>query len=198
MRSPQSSHSTKVRKRSLKRFNELDDLDPEIVEALMEGVNGGKFASFKGTGNISAKAARKLIPELLRGKTYDIACGEVGYDFNKQIDTSIQDIKNPVVQRALTQAVKQVEVLVRCYGRPGKIHIELMRDVGKSAAERGEIERGLNKRTTEREKNRQEFLALVKGENCNRDDLQVYELLKEQHFNCAYCETANCDQITTS
>ncbi len=172
-----------------KQFNRLD-LDTETVEVLMEGVHDGKFASFKGTGNISAKAARKLIPELLRGKTYDIACDEVGYDFNKQIDTSIKDIKNPVVQRALTQAVKQVEVLVRFYGRPGKIHLELLRDVGKSARERGEIERGLNKRTTEREKNRQEFLDCVESTECSRDDVQKYELLKEQHFNCAYCEIA--------
>ena len=181
-----------------KRFDGLD-LEPETVETLMEGVKDGKFAPFKGTGNISAKAARKLIPELLRGKTYDIACDEVGYDFNKGIDTSIRDIKNPVVQRALTQAIKQVEVLVRCYGRPGKIHLELLRDVGKSARERGEIERGLSRRTTEREKNRQEFLDCVGLSSCSRDDVQTYELLKEQNFRCAYCDTyLRPDQIVAS
>ena len=181
-----------------KRFEDLD-LDPETVETLMEGVNDGKFASFKGTGNISAKAARKLIPELLRGKTYDIACNEVGYDHAKSIETSIQDIKNPVVQRALTQAIKQVEVMVRCYGRPSRIHLELLRDVGKSAKERGEIERGLNKRTSEREKNRQEFLDCAGLAECSRDDVQIYELLKEQNFRCAYCDTyLRPDQIVAS
>ena len=181
-----------------KRFDSLD-LEPETVETLMEGVHNGKFAPFKGTGNISAKAACNLIPELLRGKTYDIACNEVGYDFNKGLDTSIQDIKNPVVQRALTQAIKQVEVLIRCYGRPGKIHLELLRDVGKSARERGEIERGLNKRTSEREKNRKEFLGCVGLTQCSRDDVQIYELLKEQSFRCAYCDTyLRPDQIVTS
>ena len=180
------------------QFGKLD-LDAETVEALMEGVHNGKFAAFKGTGNVSAKAARKLIPELLRRKTYDIACNNVGYDFNKGLDTSIQDIKNPVVQRALTQAVKQVEVLVRCYGRPGKIHLELLRDVGKSARERGEIERGLKQRTGEREENRQEFLECVGLTQCSRDDVQIYELLKEQNFRCAYCDTyLRPDQIVAS
>ncbi len=171
-----------------KRFDSLD-LDSETVEVLMEGVNDGKFASFKGTGNISPKAARKLIPELLRGRTYDKACDDVGYDHAKRFETGIEDIKNPVVQRALTQAIKQVEVLVRCYGRPSQIHIELMRDVGKSADERGRIERGLNKRTNDREKSREEFLELVNRESCSFDDLRMYELLKEQKCRCPYCGT---------
>ena len=172
-----------------RRFDNLE-LDAETVETLMEGVNEGKFASFKGTGNVSAKAARKLIPELLRGKTYNIACDEVGYDFNNQIDTNIQDIKNPVVQRALTQAIKQVQVLVRRYGRPGKIHTELLRDVGRSAEERGKMEHGIQKRSDEKQKHREKFKELINAEDCTHDDVEKYELLKEQQFNCAYCERA--------
>ena len=182
-----------------KRFNDLD-LDSETVEVLMEGVNQGRFASFKGTGNISAKAARKLIPELLRGKTYDIACNEVGYDHNQSLETSIENIKNPVVQRALTQALKQISVLVRCYGRPSEIRVELMREVGKSADERGRMERGLNKRANDREKSRDEFLGLVPRESCSRDELRMFELLKEQNHRCPYCDLklSPMDIITSS
>jgi CRISPR-associated endonuclease Csn1 len=170
-----------------KRLDELP-LEPDTIDSLMENLEANKFNRFKGTGNISAKAARKIIPELLRGKTYDIACDEVGYDHTKGLDTSIQDIKNPVVQRALAQAIKQVEVLVRCYGRPYKIHVELMREVGKSANERGEMERGIKKRTAERDQHRQDFLSTVGLQSCSRDDLQIYELLKEQNFRCPYCD----------
>ena len=170
-----------------KRFDSLD-LEPETIETLMEGVNNGKFASFKGTGNISAKAARKLIPELLRGRTYDKACDDVGYDHAKSLETSIKNIKNPVVQRALTQALKQISVLVRCYGRPSEIRVELMREVGKSADERGRMERGLNKRANDREKSREEFLGLVPRESCSRDELRMFELLKEQNHRCPYCD----------
>ena len=179
----------------------LDDLaiETETVDKLMENVEAGKFATFKGTGNISAKAAQNLIPELLRGKTYDIACDEAGYNHTEGLDTSIRDIKNPVVQRALTQSIKQVEVLVRCYGRPSKIFVELMREVGKSADERGAIERGLNRRTSERDKNRKEFLDCVGITSCSSDDVQMYELLKEQNFRCPYCDTyLRPDAIVTS
>ena len=170
-----------------KRFENLE-LDSETVEVLMQGVKKGKFASFKGTANISAKSARKLIPELIRGRVYSAACDEVGYDFNKGRDTCIQDIKNPVVQRALTQSLKQVALLTRLYGRPRAIHVELGRKVGKSADERGNIERGVKKRTSERDKNGQEFLELVNRESCSRDELQMFELLKEQNFRCPYCD----------
>ncbi len=170
-----------------KRFDSLD-LESETVETLMEGVHDGEFVSFKGTGSISAKAARKLIPELLRGKTYDIACNEVGYDHAKSLDTSIENIKNPVVQRALTQALKQISVLVRCYGRPSEIRVELMREVGKSADERGRMERGLNRRADDLEKSRKEFLGLVPRESCSRDELRMFELLKEQNHRCPYCD----------
>ena len=170
-----------------KRLESLD-LEPETVKILMDGVNDGKFASFKGTGNLSAKAARKLIPELLRGRTYDKACDDVGYDHAKSLETSVENIKNPVVQRALTQAMKQIEVLVRCYGRPLKIHVELMREVGKSAQDRADMERGLNKQANAREKSREEFLSLVPLETCSRDELRMYELLKEQQYRCPYCD----------
>ncbi len=116
-------------------------LEPEIIDALMESVADGKFATFKGTGRLSAKAARRLVPEMLRGKRYDVACTAVGYDHTKGLDISISDIKNPVVQRALTQAIKQIELLVRCFGHPDRIHVEPMRDVGKSAEVRGQIDR---------------------------------------------------------
>ena len=170
-----------------KRFEDLD-LEPETIEVLMGGVNDGKFASFKGTGNISAKAARKLIPELLRGHVYSDACDEVGYDHAKGLESSIENIKNPVVQRALTQALKQISVLVRCYGRPSEIRVELMREVGKSADERGRIERGLTKRANDREKSREEFLGLVPRESVSRDELRMFELLKEQNHRCPYCD----------
>ena len=170
-----------------KRFENLD-LEPETVEVLMQGVTEGKFASFKGTGNVSAKAARKLFPELLRGKTYDIACDEVGYDHAKSLESSIENVKNPVVQRALTQALKQISVLVRCYGRPAEIRVELMRQVGKSADERGRMERGLNKRANDREESRKEFLDLITHETCSNDELRMFELLKEQNHRCPYCD----------
>lgn len=168
-------------------FNQLD-LSPETVQALMDGLSIGKFSKFKGTGHISAKAARNLIPEMLKGKRYDEACAAVGYDHAAARGVRIEHIKNPVVQRSLNQAIKQIEVLVREFGRPERIHIEMLRDVGKSAEERGKITRGLDRRRREREASEAEFKESAGISSCNRDQVQMYELMKEQTFRCPYCD----------
>ena len=160
-------------------------LEPETVEKVMNALS--KFSKFKGTGHISAKAARKLIPELLKANTYDKACNAVGYDHAAAQGTSIADIKNPVVQRSLNQAIKQVEVMVRKFGRPERIHVEMLREVGKSADERGQITRGLNRRRKEREGSEAELLESA-GIEGNRDQVQMYELMKEQTHRCPYCD----------
>ncbi len=168
-------------------FNQLD-LSPETVQALMDGLSIGKFSKFKGTGHISAKAARNLIPEMLKGKRYDEACAAVGYDHAAARGVRIEHIKNPVVQRSLNQAIKQIEVLVREFGRPERIHIEMLRDVGKSAEERGKITRGMERRRKEREESEAEFKESAGISSCNRDQVQMYELMKEQTFRCPYCD----------
>lgn len=169
------------------RFERLD-LSPETVQALMDGLSLGKFSKFKGTGHISSKAARKLIPELLKGKRYDEACAAVGYDHAAARGVRVEDIKNPVVQRSLNQAIKQVEVLVRKFGRPERIHVEMLRDVGKSAEERGKITRGVDRRRKEREGAGAEFMESAGTSSCTRDQVQMYELMKEQTFRCPYCD----------
>lgn len=168
-------------------FNRLG-LSPETIQALMKGLASGKFSKFKGTGHISAKAARKLTPEMLKGKRYDEACAAVGYDHAAARGMTVEDIKNPVVQRSLNQAIKQIEVLVREFGRPERIHVEMLRDVGKSAEERGKITRGLDRRRKEREVSEAEFKESAGISSCNRDQVQMYELMKEQTFRCPYCD----------
>lgn len=163
-------------------------LPPETVQALMDGLASGKFSKFKGTGHISAKAARKLTPEMLKGKRYDEACAAVGYDHAAARGVSIEDIKNPVVQRSLNQAIKQIEVLVREFGRPERIHVEMLREVGKSADERGKITRGLDRRRKEREGSVTEFIESAGVNSSNRDQVQMFELMKEQTYRCPYCD----------
>ena len=182
-------------------FNE-DDADIErkvstlglgehALGALLDGISKGAFKEFKGTGHISAKAARTLIPEMLKGRRYDEACNAVGYDHVATRRVNIRDIKNPVVQRSLNQAVKQVEALVSTFGRPERIHVELLRDVGKTAKIRGDIERSLKKRTAEREASETRLLIELTDlclSTVSRDDVQMFELMKEQGYRCPYCD----------
>ena len=165
---------------------------PETVEALMESAEAGAFKDFSGTADISAKAARKLIPHMLQGKVYSDACKSVGYPYAAAQQISISDIRNATVQRALTQAVKQVELLVRKFGRPKRIGVELVREVGKSAKVRGEIDSANKTRASERERNRENFVGDVKGlvtDDWRPSDHQLerYELMKEQGYKCPFC-----------
>lgn len=168
----------------------IDGLEPFLVEALMTGVEAGNFARFKRTGHISAKAARNILPHLLQGMVYSEACAAAGYDHTVERRIEITDIANPVVQRSLSEAIKQAVTLVHVFGaRPGRIIVELARDVGKSAEEREKMTKGLEKRTKAKEKAReslQQELAL--DDRPTDEQLRRYELWKEQNQRCLYSD----------
>ncbi|MDF1721443.1 MAG: type II CRISPR RNA-guided endonuclease Cas9 [Minwuia sp.] len=168
----------------------IDGLEPHLIEALMTGVEAGKFARFTRTGHVSAKAARNILPNLLQGMVYSQACAAAGYDHTAERRIEITDIANPVVQRSLSEAIKQTVTLVHVFGaRPGRIIVELARDVGKSAEEREKMTKGLEKRTRAKEKARetlQQELGL--GNRPTDEQLRRYELWKEQNQRCLYSD----------
>lgn len=162
-------------------------LDAPILEALMGGVADGAFAAFRGAGHISAKACRALIPHLAQGKVYSDACTAAGYNHAEQPETDLDSIANPVARKALGEALKQVNAIIRAHGMPAAIHVELARDVGKSAEERAEIERGIDKRNKQKDKLRQQYRDTVGGEP-NAEDLLRFELWKEQGGRSLYSD----------
>jgi len=170
----------------------LDDLglEPEVLAAVMEGVEYGRaFANFKGSGSLSVTACLRIIPGLRRGLDYAEACAAVGYDHAKRRTVDIADVKNPVARKALGEARKQVKTLIEEYGLPEYIHVELARDVGKSKEERDEIERGIEKRNKAKDKLRDEFRDLYRREPVlGSTDLLRFELWKEQKCRCLYTD----------
>jgi CRISPR-associated endonuclease Csn1 len=101
-------------------------------------------------------------------------------------------IGSPVARKSLIEAVKQFVALVNNHvalgGKlPGKVHVELARDVGKSAMERNQIKNGIEKRNKTLDKAAAEFsdcfgYAPRRGSN----DLLTYELAQEQQWVCLY------------
>lgn len=164
-------------------------LELPLIEALMAGVEAGKFRAFTGAGHISALAARRLHEPLGRGLVYSEACMEVGYNHAARAVVDLEDVRNPVARKALGEMLKQVRAIVREYGLPDAMHVELARDVGKSAEERDEITRGIEKRNKEKDRRRSEFAELLKREP-NADELLRYELWKEQNGRCLYSDEA--------
>ncbi|MGC1584701.1 MAG: type II CRISPR RNA-guided endonuclease Cas9, partial [Rhodomicrobium sp.] len=162
------------------------DIEPAILAAIEAGVADGTFGKFSKAGHISAKAARNIIPHLMRGLTYDKACEAAGYRHTDRVET---EISNPVARKAVLEAEKQVRVIVREYGVPQRIHVELARAVGKSADERKKIEDGIEKRNKEKDKLRDtEFPAAVGRSPHNGQELQRFELWKEQAGRSFYSD----------
>jgi CRISPR-associated endonuclease Csn1 len=182
-------------------------LDDAVLAALVDALDAGKFANFKGAAHISAKAARALLPHLEAGKRYDQACDLAGYNhaassfshvdhvtdkasFNKLVAEVGESIANPIARKALTEGLKQLWAMRNTYGLPGAIHIELARDVGNSLEKRKEIEKGINDATAQRNRERQEARDQLNVEDINGDTLLRYRLWKEQGGFCAYTGSA--------
>lgn len=165
-------------------------LDAPVHAALAAAVERGDFADFRQSGHVSAKAARKMIPRFLDGAPdYDKAAEAAGYVHTTRRTEPIEKIGSPTVRRSLGEAVKQVLAVLNELGaRPRCIHVELARDVGRSAEMRDEIRRGIEKRRKERETARVDFLALVGRERCSDEELLRYELWREQQERCVYTD----------
>jgi CRISPR-associated endonuclease Csn1 len=174
---------------SIRRGLEEIGLDGIVVDHLVTAAQEGAFTEFKGAAHISALAARNIIPGLRDGLVYSDACMRAGYDHSARPAVSLDRIGSPVTRRAFAEAIKQVRAVAREYGPFDAIHIELARDVGKSAEQRREITDGIAERNAEKDRRRQEASELVKR-TISDDELLRYELAKEQNFKCVYCDGA--------
>ena len=157
-----------------------------------------QFASLQleeGHCRLSLKAIRKLMPHLEEGLSYAEAVKKVYGQFQRRSEPKdvlppflehTRDLRNPAVVRALTEVRKVVNAIVRQYGKPDIIRIELARDMRKSAKEREE----LSKRNRENERaRRQAAAAILREANIpipSRRDIEKYLLWQECNGICPY------------
>ena len=168
-----------------------DRVQPEILEALLKHINFDKFVQ------VSLKALRRIVPLMEQGKRYDEACAETYGDHYGEKNSEemlylppipADEIRNPVVLRALSQARKVINGVVRRYGSPARIHIETAREVGKSFKDRKEIEKRQEENRKDREKAATEFREYFPnfvGEPKSKDILKL-RLYEQQHGKCLY------------
>ena len=144
--------------------------------------------------NLSAVAIDKLLPLMELGRRYDEACSEIYQDHCDQSNSQKQrllplipfdDIRNPVVFRALTQARKVINAIIRKYGSPDRVHIELSREVAKSFQERKRIEKAQGEFRSQKERASEHFASLY-GRIPNGHDLLKFRLHKAQNGRCPY------------
>lgn len=162
-----------------------------------------------GYGSLSLKAINKLLPHLERGLVYQSvsdpeqsALHAAGYlrrdELQRRLfdelpdlarlrpgESRLGDIPNPVVKRALVELRKLVNAIIREYGRPDAIHVEMARSVQMGAEKRKEYNSRIRAREAEREKAAEAVRKL--GVAVRRDSITRYLLWEEQSHECLYC-----------
>jgi CRISPR-associated endonuclease Csn1 len=148
-------------------------------------------------GSLSTKAMLKILPYLKSGMRYDEACAVAGYNHSSSLTKEENDkrelakflellpknsLRNPVVEKILNQLVNVVNALIKEYGRPDEIRVELARDLKKSAKERDAATKGIAEATRNHQRIK-EFLKTVypfsKGVRITRNDIIKYKLYQE-------------------
>ncbi|MDH2997411.1 type II CRISPR RNA-guided endonuclease Cas9 [Pasteurellaceae bacterium LFhippo2] len=166
-------------------------LSQNVLDVLLENLNFDKFIQ------LSLQSLAKILPIMEQGLRYDEACSQIYGDHYGQKEQKeerflpaipVDEIRNPVVLRALSQTRKVINGVVRLYGSPARIHIETAREVGKSFKDRREIEKRQEQNRAERERavaKFKEYFPTFVGEPKAKDILKMrlYEL---QHGKCLY------------
>lgn len=194
---------------ALSIYKSDDELRPELVKLGLgvDEVEALLTVDFKEFIQLSTKAIARILPHLEAGLRYDEACLKAGYDHAKPVSggarsktlppLSYRDIRNPVVFRALGQARKVLNGLVRTYGSPCAIHIELARDLSKSWEERMDIRKGQEAYRDAREQAEGLFEETFGRKPLGKQrELEKFRLYQEQAGKCAYSlEALDLDRV---
>ena len=192
---------------------ELRKLSLPNAERMVDALLDIRFDTFS---NLSLKALYNILPHMEVGLRYDEAClqacyhhsqlhkvgaGEHKYlppfyssrdkDGRMVFDEDMDIPRNPVVLRALNQARKVVNALIKKYGSPHEVHIEMARDLSRPLDERRDVEK-LQKEFRDRNEKEKSLIAetfsvtgAIKGK-----EFEKYQLYREQQGKCAYSVTA--------
>lgn len=170
----------------LRRLKNHWNLDDRMAEKL------AKVEMEPGYVNLSLKAIRKILPYLEQGLTYDKACAAAGYHHaNSAVEQSTAQlgpppqVRNPVVQKALFETRKVVNAIVRRYGRPAVICVEMARDL-KLTRKQKEALAAQNKHNERLNREAKEALQAMGVQNPSHDDKVKYRLWKECKAVCPY------------
>lgn len=160
-------------------------------------------------GSLCAKAIRNILPHMLDGLEYSVACEYAGYRHSahsltkEERDTrALKDsleilprnsLRNPVVEKILNQMIHVTNGICATYGKPDEIRIEMARELKKSKSERVEMSRNIGQTTRENE-------AIVKVlqaapfnlTHVSRNDIlryRLYQELKGNGYHTLYTNT---------
>jgi CRISPR-associated endonuclease Csn1 len=162
-----------------------------LAKAVIAALLSVSFSDFI---RLSLKALDSILPGMEQGQRYDQACDAAGYKPSALAESTNslylpaldEDApNNPVVKRALNQARKVVNALIRQYGSPNRVHIEMARDLSRPLDERYKIEKAQSEFAERNEKDRLRF-AEAFGRRPTGREFEKWQLYHEQDSKCAY------------
>jgi len=174
---------------------QVDELLSDLEIDFRQREELAKITHFSKVVDLSLKTIRNILPHMQAGMTYDKACAAAGYDHSRKQNRKLkkvpvfEDVRNPVVNRALAQTRKVINACIREYGMPESIIVEMSRDLGRAFKDRKNIEREQKKNQAYREEARQHIAEIIGGipDNISGEDILKYRLWKDQKAMCCYC-----------
>ncbi|MGR5537070.1 type II CRISPR RNA-guided endonuclease Cas9 [Vibrio campbellii] len=170
-------------------------IDDEAVNYMLsKGIseleaNAALDLNFTEFTKLSKRAIRTILPYLEQGLRYDEACLAAGYHHSPQAPEDMKlasipklekdEIQNPVVYRAVNRAIKLINSVVKKFGPPKAVHIELSRELSKSFDERKEIKKQQDDYQQERQKDHARFVEVMEREP-KRNELLKFRLYEQQ------------------
>ena len=161
--------------------------DEEQIESVFKIGLPDKYTSY------SLKAIKKLMPYMEEGLLTDKAVKEAYPDRKDQYDYELteklplpEDLRNPIVNKAMFEIRRVVNAIVKEYGKPDKIRIEMARDVNGSLKERDELRYKQRENEKRNEEARQKLIHEYGVHRPSRDDIIKYKLWQECGYRCPY------------
>lgn len=165
----------------------LNEMQAEVYSGL--ALEFGKYSAF------SLKAIEKLLPHLEAGADITTA-RQKAYPAETfatrvlpllpPVQDEIKQLRNPAVARALTELRKVVNALVRKYGKPAEIHIELARELKSPKPEREALWKRMLERERQRKNAFERLLKEVGIQKPSRADIDKLLLYEECNQHCPY------------
>jgi CRISPR-associated endonuclease Csn1 len=159
----------------------------------------GKFASLaleEGYCGLSRQALEKILPLMEKGVAKQTAAKEIygdrpapeAVDALPPVHDALPELRNPAVERALTELRKVVNAVVRKYGKPATIRIELARDLRKSREQRKQFAQKMDDNRKDREKAAEKIIREMNlgGASPKRADVDKVLLWEECGGRCPY------------
>lgn len=175
-------HAEVLKRRLMTRWA----LDEAAADALSE------VALEDGHSALSVAAINKLLPHMEAGDPYMTAVMKA-YPDNanwKPADEvpPFPNLRNPLVQRSLAETRRVVNAIVQRHGKPGRIRVELARDLKKAAKERESEWSRMRVREKERAEAREALQRLKEYHIANpkASDIEKWLLFKECGGMCPY------------